>query len=260
MSSTKPAKQQQVPIQQRLLILAKQSQFIWFLGHVLLLLSSTRYLISVVTFSASQHSFSYRLAFFGSLITYGIVLFKTYSDPRTRGAINLQLAAKIWADENMQYFTFAAYWCFVASPVLVALLPYTIFSVFHALTYINNNIMPSDSGFAKTTAKFTKDNHEQAMKLVSQIEVLGLGTRTLLGLISFGYLGTTSLSTALIVVSFLRYRYATSAITRQTCTNLGLQIDHALSDQRVPPAILSAWKTIKGLMSTYLGHAPVKTQ
>lgn len=270
MSAPKPRTAQSGTLQERLVTLCKHPQFVWFLGHVLLLLCSLRYAVSFIMFSASSHRLAYRSAFFGSLITYGIVLFKTYSNPRTRGPINIQLAAKIWADENMQYFVFAFYWCFVADPVFVALVPYTIFSVFHFLTYMKTNVVPAidpassaqdskspGARFVQLSGAWTKQNHEPAMKLVSSVEVLALGSRVLLGVVSFGYLfGRTSFTTLLVVVSFLRYRYLTSAFTRQTFTHLGLQIDHALSDARVPPVALTSWRSVKGLLSNYLGTTP----
>lgn len=244
----------------------KHPQFIWFLGHTLLLACSTRFFLSFLTFGWRFHRLAYKSAFVGSLITYGIVLFKTYSNPRTRGPLNLQFASKLWADENTQYFVLALYW-FISEPVAIALVPYFCFSVFHFLSYLATNVIPTFDTSANTpgsntqgarlcklTGAWVKQNHEKAMRLVAAIEVLALGSRVFFGVLTFGYiLPKTSFTTLMVVVGFLRYRYFTSAFTRQQFSQLALQIDHAVADQRVPPVVRQGWSTAKGLMSTYAG-------
>lgn len=231
-----------------------------------------RYFLSFITFSWNSHRFAYKAAFFGSLITYGIVLFKTYSNPRTRGPLNVQLIGKLWADENTQYFVLAIYW-FVSEPIALALVPYFCFSVFHFLTYLRTNVIPTfdpsasspdsqtpGARVSKLSQDWVKANHEKAMRLVAAIEVLALGSRVFFGVLTFGYiLPSTSFTALMVVVSFLRYRYFTSAFTRQQFSQLALQIDHAVADQRVPPVARQGWATVKGLIANYGGRpsAPV---
>lgn len=169
----------------------------------------------------------------------------------------------------MQYFVLAAYW-FLTEPVAIALVPYFCFSIFHFLSYLRTNVVPTfditatqegsqtiGARFSKMSNIWVKANYEKAMRLVAAIEVLGLGSRVALGVATFGYIfPSTSLTTLLVVVSFLRFRYFTSAFTRQQFSQLALQIDHAVADQRVPPVARQAWTTIKGLISNYAGSLP----
>lgn len=245
----------------------------WFLGHVLLLSCSARFFLSVLTFSSNSHRLAYRAAFSGSLITYGIVLFKTYSNPQNRGPLNLQFAAKVWADENTQYFVLALYW-FVSEPIAVALVPYACFSVFHFLTYLRTNVIPTfDTSTAQADSQtlgarlsrfsnqWVKTNYEKAMRLVAAVEVLGIGLRVVFGVATLGYIfPKTSITSLFVVFSFLRYRYFTSAFTRQQFSQLALQIDHAVADARVPPVVRQIWGTTKGLISNYAGQTVAASQ
>jgi transmembrane protein 33 len=200
------------------------------------------------------------------------VLFKTYSNPRShdKGVLNLQFASKIWADENTQYFVLALYW-FISEPVAIALVPYFCFSAFHFLTYVRTAVIPAidptatspesnsqGARICKLSETWVKANYEKAMRLVAAIEVVAIGSRVLFGVLTFGYLlPKTPITSLLVVVSFLRYRYFTSQFTRQQFTQLALKIDHAVADARVPPVIRQVWGTTKNLISSYAGPQAV---
>jgi hypothetical protein len=238
---------------------------VWFAGHCLLLACSFRYLLSFVTFSSSKHVLAYKAAFAGSLLTYAIVIYKTFANPRTRGPIDVQLALKVWTDENVQYFLLAAYWLFVSRPIMVALLPYTIFSTFHFLTYLRASVVPAfdesalqenaqttSARFCRITQNWIKQNYERAMALTARIEFLIIGGRILLGVLTW----QLPFHTLLVFGAFLRYRYSTSAFTRTQFSQFALTMDHALADPRVPVPVRQAWQTLRGLVSQYLGRVP----
>ncbi len=244
-------------------------QFVWFLGHTLLLACATRYFLAFITLSASSHVLSYRLAFLGSLITYGVVIFKTYSNSQSRGKLDAAFAARVWTDENVQYFLLSVYWFYFCKPLTIALVPYTIFSAFHFLTYLRTNILPTFDPTALTpgatspaaklshmTQNWVKANYDGAMQLVSRIEFIGVGGRVLVGVITL----RTSFTTLLVFGSFLRYRYFTSAYTRTQFIHFTLRVDHLVADSRVPPMIRHGWNTVKGLTSRYLGNPGLAAQ
>lgn len=223
-----------------------------------------------MTFSASHHVLAYRAAFFGSLVTCqythlqsfstsktdprldAIVIYKTYIGTRAPPKIDVQLAARVWADENVQYFLLAVYWGVAAQPVSLALVPYIVFSVFHCLTYLRTAVLPtfdpsSTSETSQTTyarlarasGAWVKSNYEKAMQLVAGVEVVLLGLRLTLGLV----FRQSSFVTLIVFAAFLRYRYLTSAFVRQRFSAVALAVDHTLADPRVPPAAKGAWKT-----------------
>jgi len=94
---------QNLPLQERLLRLAKTLQFAWFVGHVTLLLCTLRYGLSYVTFHSNSRwaRFSYRTAFVAAAVTYGIVVYKGYRARMRQGKQTGALA--ILTDENVQY-------------------------------------------------------------------------------------------------------------------------------------------------------------
>lgn len=51
-------------------------QFAWFAGHVLTLVGSALYFLSVVMFRASSKA--YTIAYVGALLSYGVVVYKTH--------------------------------------------------------------------------------------------------------------------------------------------------------------------------------------
>ncbi|ORY87054.1 hypothetical protein BCR37DRAFT_142612 [Protomyces lactucae-debilis] len=261
----KAATAQPTTLQQRVVTLVQHPQFIWFAGHCLHLACSLRYLLAFVTFSASKHGLAFKASFVGALLTYGIVTYKTFSNPKTRGPIDLQLALKLWTDENVQYFLLAAYWLFISKPIVVALLPYTIFSVFHFLTYLRASVVPAfdetalqenaqttSARFCRITNSWIKQNYERAMALAARIELLVVGGRVLLGVLTW----QLPFHTLAMVGAFLRYRYSTSAFTRTQFSQLALTLDHAVADPRVPAPVKQGWQTIRGLVSQYLGRMP----
>ena len=176
----------------------------------------------------------------------------------------MQLAARIWSDENVQYFILALYWGLVARPIALALVPYVVFSIFHCLTYLRTALLPaidpsSTSETSQTAAAklsrqggiWVKANYERAMQLVAGVEVILLGLRVLLGFI----VRQSTLVTILVFAAFLRYRYMTSAFVRQRFSAVALSVDHGLADPRVPPAIRAGWRTVCDTLYRTVGSA-----
>jgi hypothetical protein len=92
-----------VSLQDRVLRLAQTLQFAWFVGHVSMLFFTIRYgLFYIFMRTASRWArFSYRAAFVSALVTYGIVVYKSY---RSRVRTGKQMGAMALAqDENVQY-------------------------------------------------------------------------------------------------------------------------------------------------------------
>ncbi|CAO3703342.1 unnamed protein product [Rhizopus stolonifer] len=62
------------PLQVRLLALVKTLQFAWFFGHVSTILGSLLYVLSLFTFNSK--TLFYKYAYFGAILSYGVVLYK----------------------------------------------------------------------------------------------------------------------------------------------------------------------------------------
>jgi hypothetical protein len=91
------------PLQERLLRTVQTLQFAWFCGHLSMIFCTLRYALYWVTFKGNHPwaAVSYRVAFFSTLATYCIVVYKGYRarvrQGKPTGAISLL------TDENVQY-------------------------------------------------------------------------------------------------------------------------------------------------------------
>ncbi|KAF3937451.1 hypothetical protein ABW19_dt0209214 [Dactylella cylindrospora] len=260
------------PLAQRLAVLAQTLQFGWFIGHLVLLLSTLRYTISFIRFSTSSTAaqISYRLGFLSCAITYGIVVYKAYRarikqatrPGATNRAVIQQQLLEMTGDENVQYLFMALIWLFT-SPIYLALLPFTIYSTFHFLTYLRTALIPTlmpaptyptpSSGSSSTPqkkstpnmlsdaiSKFVKTHYDTSMSIVANLEI-ALFVRLLLGCLVF----YNSWILLIIYTIFLRVRVAQSPFVRQALTTTEGIIDGLVADPRAPPAARGIWANLK---------------
>ncbi|KAG6837124.1 hypothetical protein H0H93_014430 [Arthromyces matolae] len=182
-------------------------------------------------------------------------------------------------DENVQYFLLAFFW-WSSKPVTIALLPYTIFSLFHALTFTRTTLMPqflppgppSSNGapqphpIAKrlqvwVKSKSLKDhcanrsvnktltaNYDAAMRVVAYTELIIL-VRVILGAITF----QNSLLSPLIFAHFLRQRYYQSAFTREAVSVTSNHIDKFVRKPGNPPVVVQIWEKIQFATGRWMG-------
>ena len=176
------------------------------------------------------------------------------------GTPNRNTMMKIWMDENVQYLVMAVFFL-VTTAHVTALLPYAVFSLFHSLTYLTTNVLPTftpgaaSSGLTPRIQEFCKTNYEPAMQIVSRIEVLLTTPIMLMSILTFSISGLTK---AALWLYFLRYRYFSSGYTRQTFTHLTLRIDHLVANPNIPPLVRSIWTAIKTNVRRY-GATPLAT-
>ncbi|MCJ1463541.1 hypothetical protein MMC07_002149 [Pseudocyphellaria aurata] len=255
-----------LPLSQRLIHLAQTLQFGWFIGHLTLLFCTLRYGLSYITFHPYTRwaVFSYRTAFVAAAATYGIVVFKAFR-ARARSPNRQQGGALALAgDENVQYLVMALVWLF-SRQIPLALLPFTIYSVFHVATYTRTNLIPtfqpSPSASAagsspggrtvpKTTSPladqigyFVKGNYDTSMMLVASLEIC-LWFRVLFSAIIF-----TKGSWILLAIYtvFVRARYSQSSFVQTAIEQGSARVDALVSGQGTPPAARQGWETVKQL-------------
>ncbi|KAG9241908.1 hypothetical protein BJ878DRAFT_518338 [Calycina marina] len=256
-----------LPLQQRLLQLAQTLQFAWFVGHVSLLISLTRYGFSYITFNSSSRwaKVSYRVAFISAAVTYGIVVYKALRARTRAGAKEPQGGyLSLVADENVQYLAMALVWLW-SSQYPLAMLPFGVYSIFHVATYTRTNLIPTitpptstatssggkpvakPSATADTIGKFVKEYYDTSMGLVAILEIL-LWFRLLLSAIMF-----TKGSWVLIAIytAFLRARFAQSSFVQGQFRQLEARVDSLVGAQTTPPAARQVWDGVKGGARTF---------
>ncbi|PWY96316.1 endoplasmic reticulum protein [Aspergillus sclerotioniger CBS 115572] len=259
-----------LPLPDRLKALAQTLQFAWFAGHVTLLLSVLRYVLSYITFNyySSSAQASYRLAFVSAAATYGIVVYKGHiARGRLQGSVP-SIVLKLAGDENVQYLGMALVWLY-SRQIPLALLPFSVYSVFHVATYTRAQLIPTIQGPAQgaaapgsptspsapkpaarssplgdTIGRFVKQYYDASMHLVAQLE-MSLLFRLALAILTFS---KGSFVLFVIYLAFFRARYAQSSFVQQAVRHFTARVDASVSHQSTPPAVRQGWESFKGFV------------
>ncbi|KPM40112.1 Nucleoporin POM33 [Neonectria ditissima] len=252
-----------LPLQERLLALAKTLQFAWFAGHFTLILTTLRYGFSWLrmNYYTGVAQFTYRTSFVAAALTYGIVVYKTQRARAKTGTRAPGGYIGLLADENIQYLVMALIWLFSPQYPL-ALLPYSIYSVFHVATYSRANLIPTLSApkpvpeadgaspnrrpigaspLADKIGAFVKEYYDASMSVVASLEIL-LWFRILLSAVFFQRRSWILIT---LYTAFLRARYSQSSHVQTSFSQLGARVDSLVGAQGTPPAARQIWGTIK---------------
>jgi len=244
--------------------MATTQHYLWASGHFLLLFSSLKYVWATITFQTA-FSWWYKAALTGALISYAIVCQKSLGTPQPNAAF----VRRALLDENVQYFLLAFFW-WSSKPIVFALFPYMIFSLFHVLTFIRTGLMtqflppgppataggpPTPHPIAKKLQVWTKANFEPAMRVVAYIELV-LFVRVLIGAITF----QSSIIAPLVYSHFLRQRYYQSSFTREAVHATDAKINEFAHKDGTPPVAGQVWDKIRLLIGRWAGNTLVPQQ
>ncbi|KKK18191.1 hypothetical protein ARAM_002379 [Aspergillus rambellii] len=267
-----------LPLVERLKALAQTLQ------HVTLLISVFRYFLSYITFNyySNAAQVSYRLAFFSAAATYGIVVYKGHiARGRLQGSVP-NIALKLAGDENVQYlgeylpsFPFATeqagltqdqlgmalVWLY-SRQVPLALLPFSVYSIFHVATYTRAHLIPTiqpptaaaspaspgpsragvkQSPLAETIGRFVKQYYDASMDLVAGLE-MALLLRLAVAILTFS---KGSFVLLFIYLAFFRARFTQSTFVQQSVRHFTARVDASVSHQSTPPAVRQGWESFK---------------
>ncbi|KAI5124468.1 hypothetical protein M0805_008351 [Coniferiporia weirii] len=246
--------------------MATAQHYVWAGGHFLLLVCASRYLLSWMTFRSSGQSKLYSLSYFGALVSYAIVCYKSFvQGPQPAGST----MRRALTDENVQYFMLALFW-WMSKPVPVSLVPFATFSLFHALTFLRSNVLPhffpptpsvtagqpvTQHPFLKKVQGWIKANYDPAMKLVAYAEMLIL-VRVVLGALTL----QNSLLAPIIYAHFLRLRYYQSQFTQRSVAHVSSFIDGFVRKPGNPPIFVVVWEKVQMLVSRWAGNILTQQQ
>ncbi|KAG0669304.1 hypothetical protein C6P45_003903 [Maudiozyma exigua] len=239
-------------VKERLVSLTENLQFAWFAGHAVVLLCSFLYLFSF-------NRIVYRIAYLGVLHSFGIIIYQQYyqgnktgstsgnaSSTHTNGASNFSLNSLI-NDENVLYFVLAAMWL-LTSIFSMSLVPYSLFSLFHVLKYLQNVLLPVVFGISKennntvaTVAKFTHTYNERCMYWVGTSEIVIVVLLFLRALLWY----PSSWIVLITDLLFLKLRYENSKYTKAAFSQCRVRLDGIISHPSIPPQIKSAYNLAK---------------
>ncbi|OMJ15102.1 Tetra-spanning protein 1 [Smittium culicis] len=175
--------------------------------------------------------------------------------------LTLPFLQRLIIDENVQYIVLAIFF-YTQSPIIVTLVPFYIFSIFHASSYFRLTMIPllfptvvselensrtsapGSSAQLSIPAKISRflgtrvgSYYSIALKVVSIWEIVVVFLWLSLGALTF----QISFFAPIIFVQFLRLRYVTSPQTRAAFTNVRAFLDNKLTPPtagpKVPPAV-----------------------
>lgn len=143
----------------------------------------------------------------------------------------------------------------ISRQVPLAILPFSVYSVFHVATYTRSNLLPTlqaqpagaakqTSGLSETIGRFVKEYYDSSMTLVALLEIL-LWFR-LLGSALLFIRGSWILFS--IYTVFFRVRHSQSSFMQQAISQLTARADSALANANAPPALRNAWQQAKGVV------------
>jgi hypothetical protein len=151
----------------------------------------------------------------------------------------------------------ALVWLF-SRQIPLAILPFTVYSLFHVLTYTRANLLPTispppaaaspggkpkASGLSDTIGKFVKDYYDQSMTVVAALEIT-LWFRLLVSAILFQ---KGSWVLIIIYTAFFRARHAQSSFVQGAVTNMTARADATFANQSTNPTVRQGWETVKAL-------------
>lgn len=149
----------------------------------------------------------------------------------------------------------------------LALLPFTVYSIFHVATYTRTNLIPTfqppksaapaasassptsprpaaaNSALANSIGRFVKEYYDASMTLVAGLEI-ALWFRLLLSAFTFSK-GSWVLLGAYTI--FLRARFAQSQFVQGAFAHASATVDAQVQNQSVPPAVRQGWESVKAI-------------
>lgn len=224
-----------------------------------MLACASKYLLAWLTFRSVGQSRLYSLSYFGALVSYAIVCYKSFA---TQGAPSATTLRRALMDENVQYFILAFFW-WMSKPIPVSLIPFATFSLFHVLTFLRSNLLPhffpptppaaagqppTQHPFLKKVQGWIKANYDPAMRIVAYAELLIL-VRVALGALTF----QNSLLAPVIFAHFLRLRFYQSQFTQRAVSHVQSLIDGFVRRPGNPPVLASVWEKAKVLITRWSG-------
>ncbi|KAF0466648.1 endoplasmic reticulum protein [Gigaspora margarita] len=250
------------PLANRVGTLIQHPQFIWWCGHCLVFTCFAIHLSYWITFRANEGASYYYTAYLGAMLSYGVVIYKSFGTP----APTWEYFQKINRDENVFYLVLACVW-FMNAPVFATLLPYATFSLFHLITYIRQNIIPtcfpstvpgpssshsssasSYENYAVNASKFIQSwvhkNYDKAMRTVSFVEVVVITNVLIWNVLTFHL----RFFTLFVYFIFLRMRYHMNSYTQQAFSDVARFLDGLLlpsANHSIHPYVTNLYRQAK---------------
>ncbi|KAI9296295.1 hypothetical protein K502DRAFT_289719, partial [Neoconidiobolus thromboides FSU 785] len=243
-------------------------QFVWWLGHITVVYATIFYFLNLV-FRQEINSVFYSKVFRGSIISYGIVIWKGHK-PFSFSYSYLQTVLK---DETSCYLLLAVYWL-IATPTSITVIPFFVYSIFHCINYIRTRlfpailpqaaeelknynqalknrkekksneqlpILPPEAQLVYKVQQVALEQYAPFMQIVAFFEVGVIPLYLLIGLFGFGY----SIITIFVYSQFLMRRVKQSKPTIAAFTAIDKIIQSFLDHPPAPPAVKQFYSSLR---------------
>lgn len=150
----------------------------------------------------------------------------------------------------------ALLWLF-SKQIPLAILPFTVYSLFHVATYTRASLLPvisppadgassggkiSNGALSENIGRFVKEYYDASMTIVAVFEIL-LWFRLLLSVILWQR-GSFVLIIAYTV--FLRIRHSQNSFVQSAVHQITARADGLVANQQTPPAVRNIYEQVKG--------------
>lgn len=215
--------------------------------------------------AASTTWFTYTI--YSIILCYSIVLFKSYSFNRIFKTVFTEPFFFL-TNNNSLYLLLSM--LFLANHDIMryiqgALYPFAIYSLFHSLNYLNNNILGSSALGAKSKiSAFTKNYYEKSLFIAANLELTVLlqlifaCIRNVITVFRTGpAVAIRTFTLTALYVAFVKLRFDDSIHMKTIIQSYDLRINQFLyTNQKIPKPIVAAWTSIRAAISTYV--SPIK--
>ncbi|AET40590.1 nucleoporin POM33 Ecym_6207 [Eremothecium cymbalariae DBVPG len=234
--------------------LFKTLQFAWFSGHVVVLVMSSLYVLSLRG-SSGFHQVLYSLLYLGVLGSFGIIVyqhhFKTGQKQQEQGQQKAQPKAQLSVkelvqDENFLYCLLAVLWL-VTPRFFMTIPPFFIFSAFHALTYVKSVFLPvvfscdDQNATVQFISSFLRENHNKSLSWSCTSELLCF----VVVIVRAVAWRRRSWIVLVLYSLFVKARYERSANMRAVLRKWEVRLDGIVSHPSVPPRLKQVYASSK---------------
>ncbi|ONH66816.1 Pore membrane protein of 33 kDa [Cyberlindnera fabianii] len=222
------------------LINVSHVRFAWFVSNVITVWHGFLYLQPLFG-GARLNSIWYRISLLGAFATFALVIYqnlKTYKTASGKWSVRAFLQ-----DDNVHYLYDSLIWL-IFPKHLLALIPFIVFSLFHVLTFIGNEVLPTlgvASGLAKKITSFTVQNHELSRRVAASSELLLLVVLIFKSILFYKWSWISLIAYSI----FIKVKSEGSIFTRHVLKDWEVRIDGLVSNQSVPPVVKTYWGSFK---------------
>lgn len=178
-----------------------------------------------------------------------IPLFENYRKKKLDLNVNALLS-----NDNVQYLFVALSLFSVLPKITLSILPFSVLSSFHAVSYMRTTLLPAlnipASGFLiAAMGNFVKFYNDKSLFVAAHIEVV---TLLLIAIKAVCFKKGYWLA-FLVYAGFVKLRYERSSVTRSVLKSWEVTLDGLFSHPNIPVQIKSIWVSFKGGISRYVG-------